>query len=398
MAQIAREIIMCKYGEIALKGHNKRTFEEILVKNIKKAIADIGEFRIERMQSTVYIAPVEQSTDLDAVVAVLCKVFGLGAVQKCGVFPKDFAAISTDGVAYLENALKDAKSFKVEAKRADKAFPLTTPDIQRELGGKVLDAYPHLSVDVHNPEVTVLLEIRDKAAYMNAQRLTAAGGLPVGSSGRGLLLLSGGLDSPVAAHMIAKRGVLLDAVHFMSPPYTSERALLKVETLCKKLKPYLVHLRLHTIEFTEVQEAIRDNCPEEYGTLVLRRLMIRAANKLAAANAATSRKPYGAFVTGESLGQVASQTLAAIGCTDEAAELPILRPLIGMDKIEIVAIARAIDTYDTSTLPYEDCCTIFTPKHPKTNPKLAELFGVEARLDYDELVTNAVKTMTIQDF
>jgi thiamine biosynthesis protein ThiI len=387
------EVIMAKYGEIALKGHNKRSFEEVLVRNIKKALEGLGECSIERMQSTVYISG---SINMDTAVERLKKVFGLGAVQKCGAFPKDFQAIVKQGIVYLESHLKYAKTFKVEAKRADKTFPLKTPDIQKQLGGTIAEAFPHLSVDVHNPEVTVLLEIRDKAAYLNAERITAAGGLPVGCSGNALLLLSGGLDSPVAAYMIAKRGVRIEAVHFMSPPYTSERALLKVEDLCKKLKDYLVNIRLHCIEFTEVQEAIRDNCPEEYGTVILRRMMLKAANMLCAA-----KKPHNAYkalVTGESLGQVASQTLAAIGCTDNAAELPVLRPLIGMDKIEIVAIARKIETFDISTRPFEDCCTVFTPKHPKTNPKLSEIEAIESKFDYDGLVTKSVNSMTIKDF
>jgi thiamine biosynthesis protein ThiI len=362
------------------------------VRNIKKALYGLGEFTIERMQSTVYI----DIADIDTAVERLCKVFGVGAIQKCGVFPKDFNIIAQQAVPYLENVLKHAKSFKVEAKRADKTFPLSSPDIQRQLGGVIALAYPHLEVDVHTPEVTVLLEIRDKGAYLNANRIIGAGGLPVSCSGNALLLLSGGLDSPVAAYMIAKRGVRIDAVHFMSPPYTSERALLKTEDLCKQLKDYLVNIRLHCIEFTEVQEAIRDNCPEEYGTVILRRLMIKAANRICA-----GKKPHNAYkalITGECLGQVASQTLSAIGCTDAAADLPVLRPLIGMDKIEIVAIARKIETFDISTRPYEDCCTVFTPKHPKTNPKLHEILDIESRFDYDKLVEKAVNAVTVKDF
>jgi thiamine biosynthesis protein ThiI len=400
---VIHEVIMCKYGEIALKGHNKRSFEEILVRNIKKAITGLGEFRIERMQSTVYVEAIPPAVtavaDLDAVVERLQKVFGLGAIQRCGVFSKDFAAIA-EGVGYLEPALRFAKTFKVEAKRADKTFPLKTPDIQRELGGIILEAYPHLTVDVHNPEVTITLEVRDKGAYLSSLRITAAGGLPVGSSGAALLMLSGGLDSPVAAYMIAKRGVKINAVHFMSPPYTSERALMKVEDLCKQLKERLVNIRLHCVEFTEVQEAIRDNCPEEYATVILRRMMIKAAGIICAdtKKLKSGVTEYKALITGESLGQVASQTLSAIGCTDDVAELPVLRPLIGMDKIEIVALARKIETFDISVRPFEDCCTVFTPKHPKTNPKLNEIFGIESRFDYDNLVTNAVNSMITKDF
>jgi len=398
MAVKVNELIMAKYGEIALKGGNKRTFEDILVKNMKKALAELGEWVFTRMQSTIYVQPLSEGIDLDSAVDKLTKVFGLGAIQRCAVLPKDFDEIAAQGIPYLNNALKFAKTFKVDAKRADKTFPMNTPQIQAELGGAILDAYPHLQVDVHNPEVTVILEVRDKGAYLNPQRITGAGGIPVGSSGAALLMLSGGLDSPIAAYMMAKRGIRLDAVHFLSPPYTSERALLKVENLCKTLKDYLVHLRLHCIEFTQVQEAIRDNCPEEYSTVVLRRMMIKASNLLCQKKIERGNGAYGALITGESLGQVASQTLPAIACTDNAAVLPVLRPLIGMDKIEIVALARKIKTFDISTEPYEDCCTIFTPKHPKTNPKLRDIERIESEFDYDKLVTNAVNSLTIKDF
>ena len=391
---------MAKYGEIALKGLNKRTFEEILVKNIRRSLSDLGSFEYSRAQSTLYITPQDNTSvgancvrpQLDEAVTRLTKVFGLGAIQKCMVLPKDFDIIVKQGIPYLETSLKHAKSFKVEAKRADKTFPLNTPAIQQELGGAILSAYPHLQVNVHNPEVTVILEIRDKGAYLNPKRITGAGGIPVGSSGGAMLMLSGGIDSPVAAYMIAKRGVKIDAVHFQSPPYTSERALMKVHSLCEKLTKYLVEIRLNCINFTEVQEAIRNNCPEDYSTVILRRMMIKAANIL------YDNKRHGALITGESLGQVASQTLQAIACTDNAAELPVLRPLIGMDKIEIIDIARKIETFDISTLPYEDCCTIFTPKHPKTKPKLHEIEAIEAKFDYDELVKIACNQSTVKFF
>jgi thiamine biosynthesis protein ThiI len=389
------EIIMAKYGEIALKGQNKRTFEDILVRNIKKAIGDLGAFRYDRLQSTVYIEPVGV-VNLNAAVERLGKVFGIGAIQKCAVLPKNFDEIVKQGIPYLEDSLRHVKTFKVEAKRADKTFPMKTPDLQLHLGGAILDAYPHLTVDVHNPEVTVLLEIRDKAAYLNPVRIIGAGGIPVGSSGAALLLLSGGLDSPIAAYMIAKRGVRIDALHFESPPYTSERALMKVEALCKQLKDYLVNIRLHTVNFTAVQEALRDHCPDEYSTLILRRMMLKAAN-LHCRNKPVNNE-YKALITGESLGQVASQTLSAIVCSDAAAELPVLRPLIGMDKIEIVSIARRIGTFDISVQPFEDCCTIFTPKHPKTNPKLHDVELIESKYDYASLVQESVNNMTITDF
>jgi thiamine biosynthesis protein ThiI len=398
--QINREIIMAKYGEIALKGLNKRVFEDILLKNIKKALRGTGEFAYSRNQSTLYIEPVSESAEsnLGEAVSRLTKVFGLGAIQRCGVFPKDFAEIAARGMPYLKESLMHAGTFKVEAKRSDKSFPMTTPDIQRELGYEILTAYPHLTVDVHNPQVTVLLEIRDHAAYLNPCRIVAAGGIPVGSSGAALLMLSGGLDSPVAAHMIAKRGVRLDALHFASPPYTSERALLKVESLCRQLQDYLVNIRLYCCEFTAVQEAIKYHCPSEYSTVVLRRMMIKAANLLCEQKRERGNNNYGALITGESLGQVASQTLGAIACTDAAAAIPVLRPLIGMDKIEIVRIARAVGTFDISALPYEDCCTVFTPKHPKTNPRLAEITEIESRFDYDTLIAEAVQGIKTTDF
>jgi len=385
------EIIMAKYGEIALKGQNKRTFEEILVKNVKKSLAGLGDFKITRSQSTLYIEP-DGNTDTDAAVGRLLKVFGLGTVQKCAVFPKYWDVITTDGADYLYDALKPAKTFKIEAKRADKTFPLKTPDIQRELGEAVLDAYPHLTVDVHCPDVTVWLEIRENAAYLNPERLPGAGGIPVGSSGAALLLLSGGFDSPAAAYMTAKRGVRIDALHFQSPPYTSERAFLKVNDLCGKLRDYLVGIRLYTVNFTAVQEAIRDYCPEEYSTVILRRLMIKAANMI------IKGKRYGALITGESLGQVASQTMQAIACTDAVSDVPVLRPLIGMDKAEIIALARKIGTYDISALPYEDCCTVFTPKHPKTKPRIDEAEKIEERFNFDELLEKATENISVRDF
>ncbi|MDR0196910.1 MAG: tRNA 4-thiouridine(8) synthase ThiI, partial [Oscillospiraceae bacterium] len=301
------ELIMAKYGEIALKGLNKRTFEDILIRNIKKALSPLGAFEYSGMQSTLYIRPLKDA-DLSEAAVRLTKVFGLGAVQRCARFPKNFDAVTKEGISYLENSLKYAKTFKVEAKRSDKRFPMTSPEIQRELGGKILEACPHLKVDVHNPEVTVILEIRDDGAYLNCERLRGAGGIPVRSSGSALLLLSGGIDSPVAGYMAAKRGVKIDALHFQSPPYTSERALMKVETLTRLLTEYCVEIRLVCVGFTEIQEAMLHNCPNEYFTVVLRRLMMKTANLFC------KEYGYGAIVTGESLGQVASQTLSAIAC------------------------------------------------------------------------------------
>ena len=387
-----REVIMAKYGEIALKGLNRSNFEDLLVKNIRRRLASLGDFDISRRQSTIYIEPKSEDIDLDAAVKRLCCVFGIAAVQRSMVLPKDWEQIVAQGLPYLENALSAAATFKVEAKRADKKFPMTTPDIQQALGDAISDAYPHLGVDVHNPDVTVLLEIRDKYAFLNAERIIGAGGMPVGSSGSALLLLSGGIDSPVAGYMMAKRGLRVDAIHFQSPPYTSERALMKVETLCEKMTDYCGNIRFYCVPFTEIQEALRDNCPEEYFTIIMRRLMLKIANVICA------KKGYGALITGESVGQVASQTLMAINCTDKAADYPVFRPLVGMDKKEIVEISRKIDTFETSTLPYEDCCTVFTPKHPKTRPLLSDVEAAEASFDFQPLIDKAIAGIEVKDF
>ena len=385
------EVIMAKYGEIALKGLNKNTFEDILVRNIKRRFKKLGSFEITRNQSTIYIKPLEE-VDIDKTVEVLKTVFGIAAIQRAAVLPKDFDEIVKQGMPYLEEALSTARTFKVGAKRSDKKFPLKSPDIQRELGAAILEAYPHLTVDVHDPDITVMCEIRDTNAYLSAARIMGAGGIPVGSSGQALLLLSGGIDSPVAAYMMAKRGINVDAIHFQSPPYTSERALMKVESLCEELVPYCGNIRFYCVPFTEIQEALRDNCPEEYFTVIMRRLMMKIANHFCREN------EYKALITGESVGQVASQTIMALGCTDRVAEVPVFRPVIGMDKREIVEIARKIGTFETSTLPYEDCCTVFTPKHPRTKPVIEEVEAAEAAFDFAPLLEKAIKETEIKDF
>lgn len=386
-----QEVIMAKYGEIALKGLNKNTFEDILVRNIKRRFKKLGSFEITRNQSTIYIKPLEE-VDIDKTVDVLKTVFGIAAIQRAAVLPKDFDEIVKQGMPYLEESLSSAKTFKVGAKRSDKKFPLKSPDIQRELGAAILEAYPHLTVDVHDPDVTVMCEIRDTNAYLSAARIMGAGGIPVGSSGQALLLLSGGIDSPVAAYMMAKRGINVDAIHFQSPPYTSERALMKVESLCEELVPYCGNIRFYCVPFTEIQEALRDNCPEEYFTVIMRRLMMKIANHFCREN------EYKALITGESVGQVASQTIMALGCTDRVAEVPVFRPVIGMDKREIVEIARKIGTFETSTLPYEDCCTVFTPKHPRTKPIIEEVEAAEAAFDFAPLLEKAIRETEIKDF
>lgn len=387
-----QEVILAKYGEIALKGLNKNTFEDLLVRNIKRRIKRCGEFKITRNQSTIYIAPENDGADIEKAIDWVTKTFGVAAVQRAAVLPKDFGEIVKQGMPYLEDALGAAKTFKVEAKRSDKRFPLRSPEIQQELGAAILEAFPHLTVNVHEPDVTVKCEIRDTNAYLSAQRIIAVGGIPVGSSGTALLLLSGGIDSPVAAYMMAKRGIGVDAIHFQSPPYTSERALMKVEELCEELVPYCGDIRFYIVPFTEIQEALRDNCPEEYFTVIMRRLMIKITNRMCAAH------DYKAMITGESVGQVASQTIMALGCTDKVAEYPVFRPVIGMDKKEITEIARKIGTFETSIQPYEDCCTVFTPKHPRTKPVIAEVEAAEARFDFEPLIRKAIENIEIKDF
>ena len=386
-----KEIILAKYGEIALKGDNRSTFEDMLVKNIKRRLKKIGKFEYWRRQSTIYIEPLEDS-DIEAALESLKNVFGIGAIQRCAVFEKDFDVVAANVGEYLKPALENAKTFKVEAKRSDKSFPLKSPDIQQKLGDVVLDNFPHLGVDVHNPEVTVRLEIRDNGAYLSAQRIVGAGGMPVGSSGKALLMLSGGIDSPVAGYMMAKRGLVVDCIHYVSPPYTSDRARLKVEKLCEEMTEFCGNIIFYCVPFTEIQEAIRDNCPEEYFTVIMRRLMVKIANKVC------KRDKYGAIITGESLAQVASQTLSALGCTNAAAEFPVFRPVIGMDKIEITEISRKIGTYETSILPYEDCCTVFSPKHPRTKPTLDEIIAAESSFDFDKMIDEAVEKTEVKRF
>lgn len=384
-----KELIMVKYGEIALKGINKKTFEDMLQSNIKRRLKKIGQFGYERMQSTIYIEPLDENSDVDEAAEALKKVFGIGAIQKCAVYPKDIETIKANLGGYLADALENAKTFKIEAKRADKTFPLTSPEIQQQLGDAVLDAFPNIGVDVHSPEVTVRLEVRDNGAYLSAKRIIGAGGMPVGSSGKALLMLSGGIDSPAAGYMMAKRGLVVDCIHYISPPYTSDMALTKVRKLCEEMTDFCGDIMFYCVPFTEIQEAIRDYCPEEYFTVIMRRLMVKIANRFC------KKDGYGAIITGESLAQVASQTLRAIGCTNAAAEFPVLRPLIGMDKIEITDIARKIGTFETSILPYEDCCTVFSPKHPRTKPHLEDVLKAEAAFDFGPLIEKAITETTV---
>lgn len=387
-----KEIILLKYGEIALKGLNKNTFESIMIKNIKYRLKKIGKFSVTKAQSTVYVEPENPETDLNEALEALKKIFGIASICRVCVCEKNFEDICTQSVEYLSEILPYAKTFKVTAKRADKAFPMKSPEICNQLGGVLLERFPNLSVDVKNPEITVTVEIRDTNAYVHAENIKGAGGLPVGSSGNALLLLSGGIDSPVAGYMMAKRGIHISAIHYVSPPYTSERARLKVEQLCEKMTDYCGNIAFFCVPFTEIQEAIKNNCPEEYFTIIMRRIMMEIAQQIA------EKDECLALITGESVGQVASQTLSAIRCTDAVCRMPVFRPLIGMDKTEIVEISRKIDTFDISTLPYEDCCTVFTPKHPKVRPALSDVEKVQAQFDFSNLIKKAVEDTEMKIF
>lgn len=378
-----KELILLKSGEMALKGLNRSYFEDTLIKNCRRRLENLGKFRIYKSQSTIYVQPQSEEIDLDEAVDRLSRVFGIAALTRAAIVDKNFDDIKEKAPAYLAQWLDTAKTFKVEAKRADKTFPMKSPQICAELGAVLLDEFPHLTVDVHHPDVTVYVEIRERAAYLHVDQMHGAGGLPVGTSGNAALLISGGIDSPVAGYMMAKRGLQIFGVHFVSPPYTSEHALEKVKTLCKKIVPYCGRIKLAVVPFTEIQEAIRDNCPEDVFTVIMRRCMMKLAERAAKDN------KCGALITGESVAQVASQTIAAIACTDIACEMPVLRPVIGMDKDEIVKIAYKIDTFETSILPYEDCCTVFTPKHPKTQPKLSYIEEAESGLDSETLLQKA---------
>ena len=378
------EIILCKLGEVVLKGLNRHSFEMKLMSNIRRRTQRYGKFKIYSRQSTIYVEPAEETCDLAAAYDACKKVFGIIAIARAVPCPKEKEAIFATAKEYLGPALLAAKSFKVESKRSDKSFPMGSIQLSQWVGGALHDAFPHLTVDVHNPELTVYLEVREDAAYVHGPAEAAAGGLPIGMGGHAVSLLSGGIDSPVSSYMIAKRGVQLELLHFASPPYTSQQAREKVLQLAQELTVWCGRLTVHIVPFTEIQEEIRRKCPEDHFTLIMRRFMMRLADRLA------HELCCKALVTGESLGQVASQTIQALCVSDDVATMPVLRPLIGMDKEEIVRIARYVGTFDTSILPYEDCCTVFTPRHPKTKPNLEEVREYEAALDIDGLCGKAL--------
>ena len=379
------EMILCKLGEVVLKGLNRRSFEDKLMSNIRRRVSKCGSFRIYSKQSTIYVEPQSGACDVEAAYDACRKVFGIICVSKAVPCEKNVQAIIATAKEYLADSMRSARSFKVESKRADKTFPLTSIQLSQQVGGALHQAFPACAVDVHDPELTVHIEIRDEQAYVHGPSEAAAGGLPLGMGGTAVSLLSGGIDSPVSSYMIAKRGVNLEMVHFFSPPYTSEAAKEKVLSLAKLLVPWCGRMTVQIVPFTEIQEEIRRSCPEEYFTLIMRRFMMRIAQR--AADQIHAR----ALVTGENLGQVASQTIEALGVTEEVTTLPVLRPLIGMDKEEIIRLSRMIGTFDTSILPYEDCCTVFTPRHPRTRPQLDEVRAAESVLDIEGLVDRAMK-------
>ncbi len=379
-----KEIILIKNGELTLKGLNRSNFEDILIKNIRRRLRNLGEFDVRKAQSTIYIEPKSDDFDFAEALERVKLIFGIAAFSRACVCEKSMDDILEKSVEYLKDSLANIKTFKVEAKRSDKHFPLTSPEICREVGGKLLASNHHLKVDVHNPDVVVYVEIRDYYAYVRAEQIHGAGGLPVGTAGTASILISGGIDSPVAAWTMAKRGLRLNAIHFASPPYTSPRAEQKVRTLLSKVARYSGTINLAIVPFTEIQDEIAKNCPEEYFTLIMRRMMMRISEQIAKNSGSL------ALITGESLGQVASQTLPALVTTDIVTNMPVLRPLIGMDKEEIITISRNIDTFETSILPFEDCCTVFTPKHPKTRPTVESCEIAESKLDIDGLIQKAI--------
>ena len=384
---VLNEIFLLKLGEIVLKGTNKRQFENRLRQNIRRRMKAYGEFDVYILQSTVYVEPMDDQADVDAAWESCRSIFGLVSLCRCKPCEKNMDSIFAAVEEYLGDDLDCAKSFKVESKRSDKRFPMTSIQISQEIGGRLAEAHPACTVDVHHPEYTVYVEVRDMAAYVHGPAVPGAGGLPTGVGGRAMCLLSGGIDSPVAAYMMAKRGMEVESVHFFSYPYTSQLAKDKVLELARLVTKYCGRMTVNIVSFTQIQEAIRDNCPEEFFTLIMRRFMMEISQRIAKDDGC------GALITGENLGQVASQTMEAMTVTGAVVDIPVFMPLIGMDKEEIVTIARKIGTMETSVLPYEDCCTVFTPKHPKTKPTLGQLLHAERKLDRETLIREALETV-----
>ena len=379
-----KELFLLKLGEIVLKGQNRRVFEDKLKTVTRRRMAKFGEFKVNIVQSTLYVEPLTEDCDLDGAWEACGTIFGVAQMCRCRACEKNLDAMFNAVCEYLGDELSAAKSFKVESKRSDKRFPLNSIQISQEIGGRLAEEFPNVLVDVHNPDYTVNIEVRETAAYVHGPSVPGAGGLPTGTGGRAAVLLSGGIDSPVAGYMIAKRGVEIECIHFFSYPYTSELAKEKVLELAHIMTKFCGRMTVDIVGFTEIQEAIRDHCREEYFTIIMRRFMMRISQRVA------DQVKAKALVTGENLGQVASQTMEALRVTEDVVDLPVLRPLIGMDKEEIVRLSRKIGTFDTSILPYEDCCTVFTPRHPRTKPNLEEVREAEAALDIEGLIDRAM--------
>lgn len=382
-----KEVILIKIGEVVLKGLNKRSFEQQLINDIKNRIKNFGPYEVKFSQSTISIMPLSENSPIDNILPCVKKTLGIASFSRAFLCNKTLDDIKETLLEGLNSALSNAKTFKVESKRSDKKFYLTSPQISEEIGGFILEKFPNLMVDVHTPEVTVTIEIRDFGAYVRLDAEKGVGGLPVASSGKAAVLISGGIDSPVAAFMMAKRGIKLTAIHFASPPYTSPRAEKKVVELLEKVSEFSGNIKLFVVPFTKIQENIKKNCPEEFFTLIMRRMMMKISEKIAL------NEGCEALITGESLGQVASQTLPAISCTDSVVSMPVFRPLIGMDKEEIVAVAKKIETYDISIQPFEDCCTVFVPKHPKTKPKTEKVEEAENKENWDIFINDALQNL-----
>lgn len=383
-------VISISFGEIALKGLNRKYFEDKLIKEINRSIRDIGYEKIYKEIGKIYIKGEENT--YPQIINRLQKVFGIVYISPCIKFEKD-----TNMDQIIENsilALKEVKeklninTFKVKTNRADKNFPLTSPEVSRKIGGILLDEIPGLKVDIHNPDTYLYIDIKQNI-YIYTERIKGRGGLPIGSNGRALLLLSGGIDSPVAGFVMANRGLSIDCLHFHSYPFTSKRAEEKAKELARILSRYIGNIRFYSVNLLEIQKAINEKCPEKEMTIISRRFMMRIGEKIAEKN------DYQALITGESLGQVASQTIGGIGATNNSINLPVFRPLIGMDKVDIVKMAQDIETYDISIMPFEDCCTVFLPKHPVTHPKIKDIEKSEEALDMEMLIKNAIDNMEI---
>ncbi len=385
-----QNILIVRCGEVALKGMNKPYFERMLVERIKANLKTFPTVDVKRHEGLIYVRA-EKDLDMNAIIKQITKVFGVASVSPAVEAPSDLDAIGEEAVRYMLNLIetKGIKTFKVEAKRADKTFPVKSPEIGRIMGAKVLIGCKVLKVDVHNPDVLLHVDVRHDKTYIYDGKVRGLGGLPLGTNGKGMSLLSGGIDSPVATWMMAKRGMVIEAVHFHSYPYTSERAQAKVEELAAIVAGYCGKFKMHVINLLPIQEAIVSNCPEEETTILVRRFMMKIAERLA------KKSNCQALITGENLGQVASQTAEAMVVTDAAVTMPVMRPLVGMDKIEIMDRAMEIGTYEKSIEPYEDCCTVFLPKHPTTKPKLDRILMSESKLNCEDLIEAALESAEV---